>query len=122
MATEPEAQPQEAEPQNVFGNPFFPPTITMLACPQCIEARPWPLNCGHGFVAFYSREYARTDLPRATGETEKLRELLRRVVESIKVNDQGRPIERACPWNLDWFDEVRAAAQPSQPLEREGEG
>ena len=33
--------------------------------------------------------------------------LLRDAVASIKVNDAGDPIERACPWTLEWFHPAR---------------
>lgn len=36
-------------------------------------------------------------------EIERLRHHLRGAIASIKVNDVGQPIGRACPWTLDWY-------------------
>lgn len=37
-----------------------------------------------------------------------MRASLRAAVASIKVNDQGQPLDRACPWSLDWYSTASA--------------
>lgn len=59
MTTDTQLQGKTLEPENAFGKPLFPDSITMVACDQCDVATPWPLQCGHVHAQVYSREYTR---------------------------------------------------------------